>query len=102
MFYFIGVVVSAKMKCSDVKPIYKPFSLSMKFRALPFQHGLFCFVFLTLYQWYQSCEKSKRESSQTALMASNSNFVQAAIPHFDGYYDHWSMLKENFLQSKEY
>ena len=35
-------------------------------------------------------------------MASNSNFVQAAIPHFDGYYDHWSMLKENFLQSKEY
>ncbi|KAL6333263.1 hypothetical protein AAG906_028446 [Vitis piasezkii] len=35
-------------------------------------------------------------------MASDSNFVQAAIPHFDGHYDHWSMLMENFLQFKEY
>ncbi|KAJ9671142.1 hypothetical protein PVL29_027229 [Vitis rotundifolia] len=35
-------------------------------------------------------------------MASDSNFVQAAIPRFDGHYDHWSMLMENFLQSKEY
>ena len=35
-------------------------------------------------------------------MASDSNFVQAAIPHFDGHYDHWSMLMENFLQSKEH
>ena len=30
------------------------------------------------------------------------NFVQLAIPRFDGHYDHWSMLMENFLQSKEY
>ncbi|XP_042450656.1 uncharacterized protein LOC122035309 [Zingiber officinale] len=30
------------------------------------------------------------------------NFVQPAIPKFDGYYDHWSMLMENFLRSKEY
>jgi hypothetical protein len=30
------------------------------------------------------------------------NFVQAAIPCFDGHYDHWSMLMENFLRSKEY
>ncbi|CAM8916258.1 unnamed protein product [Rhodiola kirilowii] len=30
------------------------------------------------------------------------NFVQPAIPRFDGHYDHWSMLMENFLQSKEY
>ncbi|XP_048235661.1 uncharacterized protein LOC107261771 [Ricinus communis] len=30
------------------------------------------------------------------------NFVQPAIPHFDGHYDHWSMLMENFLRSKEY
>ncbi|XP_042379980.1 uncharacterized protein LOC121972365 [Zingiber officinale] len=30
------------------------------------------------------------------------NFVQPAIPKFDGYYDHWSMLMENFLCSKEY
>ncbi|KAL5583020.1 hypothetical protein UlMin_015462 [Ulmus minor] len=35
-------------------------------------------------------------------MASEKNFVQAAIPCFDGHYDHWSMLMENFLQSKEY
>lgn len=24
------------------------------------------------------------------------NFVQPAIPHFDGHYDHWSMLMESF------
>ncbi|XP_062076032.1 uncharacterized protein LOC133780175 [Humulus lupulus] len=30
------------------------------------------------------------------------NFVQPAIPKFDGHYDHWSMLMENFLRSKEY
>ncbi|GKV46281.1 hypothetical protein SLEP1_g53273 [Rubroshorea leprosula] len=31
------------------------------------------------------------------------NYVQPSIPHFDGHhYDHWSMLMENFLQSKEY
>ena len=29
-------------------------------------------------------------------------FVQPAIPRFDGQYDHWSMLMENFLRSKEY
>ena len=32
----VGVVASVKMKCSDVKLIYRPFSLSIKFRALPF------------------------------------------------------------------
>ncbi|KAH0755141.1 hypothetical protein KY290_025411 [Solanum tuberosum] len=35
-------------------------------------------------------------------MASESNYVQPAIPCFDGYYDHWSMLMKNFLRSKEY
>ncbi|XP_073264243.1 uncharacterized protein [Populus alba] len=35
-------------------------------------------------------------------MASESSFVQPAIPRFDGHYDHWSMLMENFLRSKEY
>ena len=30
------------------------------------------------------------------------NFVQLAIPKFDGHCDHWSMLMENFLRSKEY
>ena len=33
---------------------------------------------------------------------SNDNYVQPAIPRFDGHYDHWSMLMENFLRSKEY
>ena len=32
----------------------------------------------------------------------NNNFVQPAIPRFDGHYDHWSMLMENFLRSKEF
>ncbi|XP_047267680.1 uncharacterized protein LOC124898100 [Capsicum annuum] len=35
-------------------------------------------------------------------MASDSNFVQAAISRFNDHYDHWSMLMENFLQSNEY
>ncbi|GMP96755.1 hypothetical protein CsSME_00045257 [Camellia sinensis var. sinensis] len=35
-------------------------------------------------------------------MMSEGNFVQPAIPRFDGHYDHWSMLMENFLRSKEY
>ncbi|XP_024993944.1 uncharacterized protein LOC112527492 [Cynara cardunculus var. scolymus] len=34
-------------------------------------------------------------------MASN-NYVQPTIPRFDGHYDHWSMLMENILRSKEY
>ena len=29
------------------------------------------------------------------------NFVELAIPCFDGYYDRWSMLMENFLRSKK-
>ncbi|KAL5583549.1 hypothetical protein UlMin_015991 [Ulmus minor] len=35
-------------------------------------------------------------------MAIESNFVQPAIPKLDGHYDHWCMLMENFLRSKEY
>jgi hypothetical protein len=35
-------------------------------------------------------------------MTTESSFVQPAIPKFDGHYDHWSMLMENFLRSKEY
>lgn len=31
-----------------------------------------------------------------------SSFVQPTIPKFDGYYNHWAMLMENFLDSKEY
>ncbi|KAK6130817.1 hypothetical protein DH2020_035440 [Rehmannia glutinosa] len=35
-------------------------------------------------------------------MANESSFVQPAIPKLDGHYDHWCMLMENFLRSKEY
>ncbi|CAA7024667.1 unnamed protein product [Microthlaspi erraticum] len=35
-------------------------------------------------------------------MAESSNFAQASIPKFDGDYDHWSLLMENLLRSKEY
>ena len=33
---------------------------------------------------------------------SNNSFIQPAIPCFDGHFDHWSMLMENFLRSKEF
>ena len=29
-------------------------------------------------------------------------FIQPTIPRFDGHYDHWSILIENILMSKEY
>ncbi|MCI42804.1 retrovirus-related Pol polyprotein from transposon TNT 1-94, partial [Trifolium medium] len=35
-------------------------------------------------------------------MADDKQFVQPAIPRFDGYYHHWAMLMENLLRSKEY
>lgn len=35
-------------------------------------------------------------------MAPESNFVQPAIPKLDGHYDHWCMLMENILRSKDY
>ncbi|MCI36569.1 homeobox-leucine zipper protein HDG8-like, partial [Trifolium medium] len=35
-------------------------------------------------------------------MMENSNFLQPQIPKFDGHYDHWAMLMENLLRSKEY
>ncbi|KAH7542368.1 hypothetical protein FEM48_Zijuj02G0065900 [Ziziphus jujuba var. spinosa] len=35
-------------------------------------------------------------------MATESNFVQPAIPKLDGHYDNWSMLMEIFLRSKDY
>ncbi|CAL9000239.1 unnamed protein product [Prunus brigantina] len=35
-------------------------------------------------------------------MATENSFMQPAIPRFDGHYDHWSMLMENFLRSEEY
>jgi hypothetical protein len=35
-------------------------------------------------------------------MTSEGHFMQPSIPCFDGHYDHWIMLMENFLRSKEY
>ena len=35
-------------------------------------------------------------------MMTESSFVQPTVPKFDGYYDHWAMLMENFLRSKEH
>jgi hypothetical protein len=35
-------------------------------------------------------------------MAENAHFVQPSIPKLDGYYEHWSMLMENLLRSKEF
>ncbi|MCI50276.1 homeobox-leucine zipper protein HDG8-like, partial [Trifolium medium] len=35
-------------------------------------------------------------------MAENSNFLQPSVPKFEGYYEHWLMLNENLLRSKEY
>jgi len=35
-------------------------------------------------------------------MAEASNFITPCVPKFDGDYDHWSLLIENLLRSKEY
>jgi hypothetical protein len=36
------------------------------------------------------------------MAAESSNFVSPCIPKFDGDYEHWNMLMENLLRSKEY
>ena len=36
------------------------------------------------------------------MASDNTGFVQPTIPRLDSHYDHWSMLMENFLRSKEY
>ena len=35
-------------------------------------------------------------------MVVEGSFIQPVIPKFDGHYDHWLMLMENFLRSKEF
>jgi hypothetical protein len=35
-------------------------------------------------------------------MTENSNYLQPQIPKFDGHYEHWAMLMENLIRSKEY
>ncbi|KAI5397363.1 hypothetical protein KIW84_063252 [Lathyrus oleraceus] len=34
--------------------------------------------------------------------SANGKFVQPEIPRFDGYYEHWAKLMENFLLAKEH
>ncbi|RDX99782.1 hypothetical protein CR513_17116, partial [Mucuna pruriens] len=41
-------------------------------------------------------------SEQWKTKSSNYKYVQPAIPKFDGHYDHWTKLMENFPHSKEY
>ncbi|GKV42713.1 hypothetical protein SLEP1_g50091 [Rubroshorea leprosula] len=53
------------------------------------------------YQVFIEFKELIHATATTAKMASKT-FVQPAIPRFDGHYDHWSMLMENFLRSKEY
>jgi hypothetical protein len=56
------------------------------------------------------CEEQKKNSTSLISLkrinriieSNNNSFMQAAIPKFDGHYDHWAMLMENFLRSKEY
>ena len=50
----------------------------------------------------QKLEKQQSSKSVAVRMATKSNFVQPAIPKLDAHYDHWCMLMENFLRSKEY
>ena len=47
---------------------------------------------------------SSEEKQQTSIMTTTTdgNFVQPAIPKLGEHYDHWAMLMENFLRSKEY
>ena len=61
--------------------------------------------------WYQSYALNLAKLKLEAVvfyvyhnksMLMESSFVQPAISKFDGNYDHWAMLMENFLRSKEY
>ena len=46
------------------------------------------------------CEDQKRRKGKSEM--ATEKYVQAAIPQFDGHYDHWAMRMENLLRSKEY
>lgn len=37
-----------------------------------------------------------------ADQSKESTFLQPSVPKFDGFYDHWAMLMDNLLRSKEY
>ena len=46
--------------------------------------------------------KPRESKNQRQKFMAEGNFVQPAIPRFDGHYDHWAMLMENLLRSKDY
>jgi hypothetical protein len=49
----------------------------------------------------QRGEERNQSEIKDKFMAEG-NFVQPAIPRFDGHDDHWAMLMENLLRSKDY
>jgi len=77
--------------------------LNIFFCSLPFNSGIKSKVSIL---WVRHVRFKNYILHQINLFpitkATDSNFVQVAIPRFDGHYDYWSMLMENFLQSKEY
>lgn len=40
--------------------------------------------------------------TEKSEMVESSNFTAPSVPKFDGDYDHFSLIMENLLQSKEY
>ena len=46
--------------------------------------------------------KTLVSENMVSEMGESSSFAQPSIPKFDGDYDHWNLLMENLLRSKEY
>ncbi|RDX69984.1 hypothetical protein CR513_50825, partial [Mucuna pruriens] len=52
---------------------------------------------------YQSQLDINEKKQQTSIMTNTySNFIQPVIPKLNEHYNHWAMLMENFLRSKEF
>jgi hypothetical protein len=47
-------------------------------------------------------ERKNTRVTERREMAESSNFTAPSVPKFDGDYDHWSLIMENLLRSKEY
>ncbi|KAG8373260.1 hypothetical protein BUALT_Bualt11G0005400 [Buddleja alternifolia] len=77
-------------------PLFKAPQLMNKIRVPLLLIFVLCLSTVVPEPLQTHCSRFPRSS-----MASD-NFVQPAIPRFDGHYDHWSMLMENFLRSKDY
>ncbi|TXG51514.1 hypothetical protein EZV62_024038 [Acer yangbiense] len=57
---------------------------------------------MTVVAWWPTTKGLWWNNDFCLAVMAFEKFVQPNIPHFDGHYDHWSMLMENFLRSKEY